>query len=324
MAYPVTQKFVTAPDGTKIGYQVVGRGQKPFVLCNGLGGTIVAWSPIYNEFGDRFKFIAWDYRGLFTSDAPNHPDDMAISHHVGDLAAVLKAENITRAVFGGWSMGVQVCLEYYRKHAKNYRGIFLINGTAGSPYNTALNSSLAKYIIPNVNALLKRAMPRLQPALTPLAKRVINSRDFIRIVSRLGLIHENLNSRIFKQVAREMVKTNLTNFLHILDHLSKHDASDLLRKIKVPTLIMAGTRDLMTPAWVAEEMAREIPNAELFIINQGSHYSLLEFPKLINRRLRQFLDEHFAERGDARRAKEGPFCLKQKPTSSSSAPVSRA
>lgn len=293
MSYPIKQKYFKSFDGTKIGYQVVGKGKIPFILCNGLGGTMVAWSPIYNTFGDKFKFIAWDYRGLFTSSSPENIDNILIEHHAQDLEELLKQEKITKAIFGGWSMGVQVCLEFYRKHSKKYRGIFLINGTAGYPYNTALNSSLTKYIVPNINMLLKKAMPKIQPRIQPLAKLVINSKDFIKIMAKLGMIHENLDSDLFKQVAHEMIKTDLTMFHHILDHINDHDASDVLPKIKVPTLIIAGTKDIMTPSKVAEEMAEKIPHAELLILNHGSHYSLLEFPDIITKRLEQYLKEYF-------------------------------
>lgn len=293
MAFPIQQKFLTSFDGTRIGYQVMGEGKQTFVLCNGLGGSAIAWSPIYNTFGDKFKFITWDYRGLFTSGRPNDLSLMTILHHTQDLDAVLKKEKVKSAIFGGWSMGVQVCLEYYRQNSRKFRGIFLINGTSGDPLHTALNSRLAKYIIPHVNRLLKKSMPTIQPRLRPIAKQVINREEFIGIVARLGLIHKNLDSELFRAVAQGMMETDLSLYHHILEHLAQHSARDVLETIKVPTLIVASTHDLMTPVSTAEDMAEHIPNAELFILNNASHYSLLEFPDIINKRLGQFLHEYF-------------------------------
>lgn len=293
MPYKIQQKYLTSFDGTKIGYQVVGKGPRVFVLCNGLGGTMLTWSPIYNRWGDQFKFITWDYRGLFSSDKPKNEHAITIPDHALDLKAILKKEKVTKALFGGWSMGVQVCLEFYRHQSQLYQGLFLINGTYGAPLDTALNSRLVKYIFPYLNRLLKKALPKIQPRIQPLAEQVIDRDDFINIVSRVGLTHANMDRALFKQVAQEMLKTDLVQFQHILDHLAEHDASDLLESIHVPTLLVSSSEDILTPSIVAENMADKIPQAELFVLNNASHYSLLEFPEIINNRLKQFLKEHF-------------------------------
>ncbi len=271
----------------------MGKGKEPFILCNGLGGQAFAWAPIYNELGDKFKFITWDYRGLFTSENPGDTNALTIPDHVNDLEKLCAAEKITKAHFGGWSMGVQVCLEFYRKHAKLYKSIFLLNGTYGNAYDTALNSPLSKYLLPIVNDLLKRVLPTLQPKIKPLAATVINSAEFVKIVTSLGLIHENFDSKIFQRVAAEMMNTDLTTYHYIMDHMAEHSAGDVLKKITVPTLIVASTKDVMTPHHVAEEMAEKITNAELLILNNASHYSLMEFPEIIVGRLKQFISEHF-------------------------------
>ncbi|OVE82343.1 hypothetical protein BVY03_01130 [bacterium K02(2017)] len=291
MPIKVKQKHLKSFDGTKIGYQVIGNGKIPFVLCNGLGGTSHTWSPLYENLSKKFTFITWDYRGIFTSEAPQDLSHLTIEHHCKDLEMVLKKEKITKAIFGGWSMGVQVCLEYYRKHAKNFKGLFLINGTYGYVLKTALNSPLTKYILPSINQLIIKMMPTLQPKLQPLAKNVINSKDFLSIISKLGLVHKNFDSEIFTQLAHEMMDTNLTAYHSIMDCIIGHDASDVLPQIKVPTLIISSTKDIITPSHTAEYMAEQIPKAELFIVNEGSHYSLLEFPEIITKRVQQFLNE---------------------------------
>ncbi|MBU0504751.1 MAG: alpha/beta hydrolase [bacterium] len=288
----VHQKYFRSFDGTKIGYQVVGRGHKKIILCNGLGGTMLAWSPIYKHFGKQYKFITWDYRGLFTSDKPKNLNNLDMKHHCQDLACLIKRERITKAVFAGWSMGVQVCLEFYRKHKSLYHGMILINGTSGYPFDTALNSPLAKYVIPQTNKLLKIILPSMQPKLRPIAKLVIDSNEFIKIVAKLGMINKNLDSTIFKQVAKDMIKTDLSLYSELLNRLNQHDASQVLGQIRKPTLIMAGTKDIMTPSKMAINMSKSIKNSELFVLNNASHYSILEFPEMINSRIAQFLEEN--------------------------------
>lgn len=291
MAQKFKQHYFKSFDGTEIGYQTAGSGETPFVLCNGLGGSMIAWSPLYDALWSEYSFVTWDYRGLFSSSVPKDLNSLTIPDHVLDLEALLKHLKIKKALFGGWSMGVQVALEYYRQHAKQFKALFLINGTYGYPFHTALNSPLSKYLIPKVNDLLKKHVGKIQNSIQPIAEYVIDLDGFVETAAKMGLVHKNLDSTIFKEVAQSMMATNLTVYHHILEHLSEHDASDVLPQIKCPTLIMASTNDKMTPHSTAEKMAEIIPHAQLFQINKGSHYSLLEFPELITRRLAAFLAE---------------------------------
>lgn len=298
----IQQKYIKSFDGTKIGYQVVGKGKTPFVLCNGLGGSMIAWSPIYERFYDDFKFIAWDYRGLFTSNVPDNLATLAIPYHVMDLEHILKKERVNKAIVGGWSMGVQVALELFSARPGLFAALFLINGTFGYPLKTAFNSPLTRYIVPTLNQLIKKVAPVIQPKLGPIAKYVVNRDEFLQIVANLGLAHKNLNSKIFRAIAHDILETNLAVYHEVLDQLALHDAEHILEEIYVPTLLIAGAKDRMTPHHAAEKMARKIRGAELFVLNEGSHYSLLEFPDEINQRLEQFLKEHaFLKKSQAKK-----------------------
>lgn len=285
------QEHFTSFDGTRIGYQTAGSGPTPLILCNGLGGTMIAWKPFFDAFKKDYTLITWDYRGLFESDIPQNLDTLSIPHHVMDLKALLDHLNLKKVILGGWSMGVQVALEFHRNHSKQIKGLILINGTSGMPFDTALNSPLSKYIIPIVNDLLKKHVGKVQPALQPLTNTILDRDEFLNAIQKLGLIHRNLNTEIFKDVAQGMMNTNLTIYHHIMEYLSKHDATDQLEKIKAPTLIVTGTKDLMTPHSTAEKMAHLIKKSQLFQVNEGSHYCLIEFPELIITRVRAFLNE---------------------------------
>ncbi len=69
----------------------------------------------------------------------------------------------------------------------------------------------------------------------------------------------------------------------------RHSAADVLPRIEVPALIFAGAADRMTPASLAERMARAIPGAELAIVDHGSHLAMLENPGFVHCRLELFL-----------------------------------
>lgn len=289
----VTHKKFKSFDGTSIAYQIMGRGKKVIILCNGLGGTYLAWSPFYEYFGDQYKILTWDYRALFRSAVPNDPSRLTIGDHAHDLEKLLQHEKISKAFIAGWSMGVQVSLEFYKHHPKTCAGLFLINGTAGYPFHTALGSPLSRYILPKINELAQKIMPAVQPSIRPIGKKIVNWEGFVDIIVALGLIHKSIDKNIFKELAHEMLSTDLGRYHEIMKHLSEHNASDVLTRVAVPTLVIAGEADRVTPLQTAEKMAREIPQAQFFIVPKGTHYCVLEFPEIINLRVAGFLAENF-------------------------------
>jgi pimeloyl-ACP methyl ester carboxylesterase len=62
-----------------------------------------------------------------------------------------------------------------------------------------------------------------------------------------------------------------------------------LRTVSVPTLIMVGDSDQLTPPELAEEMAGLIAGAELIVVNECGHLPVLEHPKLATTALREWL-----------------------------------
>jgi pimeloyl-ACP methyl ester carboxylesterase len=71
----------------------------------------------------------------------------------------------------------------------------------------------------------------------------------------------------------------------------------MLERVLVPTLVIAGEKDLFTPVWVAERMATAIPKAELLVMPEGTHTALVENPLLMNLRIEVFLRDHFQNQG---------------------------
>ncbi|HRE87691.1 MAG TPA: alpha/beta hydrolase, partial [Myxococcota bacterium] len=73
--------------------------------------------------------------------------------------------------------------------------------------------------------------------------------------------------------------------------LAAHDATDVLAGLEVPTLVIAGTRDPMTPMALSERIVATLPNAELVTLDGGSHYVPIEFPERLNELVDRFLTE---------------------------------
>jgi pimeloyl-ACP methyl ester carboxylesterase len=280
----IQQRQLVARDGTRIGYQVRGEGPA-VVLANGLGGTYVAFRYLYDALGN-YKTICWDYRGLYTSGAPSDPRANTLVHQVDDLAEILAAERVDEFVIAGWSMGVQVAFETYRMMAERVRGIFAINGTYGRAFRTVMGSRLVGRIIPMLLRLVKA-----QAALAGRATKVLAGSDaLIEAMKRVGLVSQTIDLEIFRTVAAGFQTIDWAIYSDLLTRLDEHDAEEVLDVVGVPTTIVTGDRDLMTPPTTAEYMHRKIRGSRLVVIEGGTHYTPVEYPAILVDELGKLLD----------------------------------
>ena len=74
--------------------------------------------------------------------------------------------------------------------------------------------------------------------------------------------------------------------------MADHDLTEFLPSCERPVLVIAGENDLFTPLHRSERMADLLPNSELFVLAEGSHAAIVEYPDTINRRIERFLDNH--------------------------------
>ena len=92
-----------------------------------------------------------------------------------------------------------------------------------------------------------------------------------------------------RNLVAHLSQLDLRGYFALARDLLTHDASDLLERIDVPVLVVAGERDLFTPLARSRELASRIPDAELLILRQGSHAALVEQPELLALTLEKFL-----------------------------------
>lgn len=293
----VEERRVRSYDGTDIAYHVVGQGP-PVLLCNGLGGSWVAWTHQIEYLRDRYRFISWDYRGLYRSGPPATPDALQVDAHARDGLAVMDAEGIDGAALLGWSMGVQVALETFRIAPERVSNMTLLNGVSGQIYESVLNLGFMDKVVPPA----LRALGGAPRAVEAVVQRAVGFPGTVRLAKAFGLAAPTLDEEIFEALAASFKGLDMGVYLRLLELLGEHDATPLLPSVDVPVLVVAGERDVMTPHVAAARMAATIPGAELMVIPGATHYAAVEYPELVNLRLEKF----WLERGYPARASRTP------------------
>lgn len=130
--------YVTS-DGIRIHYEVEGDGP-PLVLQHGFGQKASSWrlAGYVDALKPQYRLVLVDARGHGESDKPYDPTAYTLSHHVGDVVAVLDALDLPAAHFWGYSMGGWVAFGM-AKYAPERVGAMLIGGQ--HPYGRTLPAS---------------------------------------------------------------------------------------------------------------------------------------------------------------------------------------
>ncbi len=254
----------------------------------GAAVDLYAWEELLGPLWRGYKLITWDYRGLFESTCEHKR--LAVVHHADDLDSILRAEGVSKAVLVGWSMGVQVSLEYAGNHPESLAGLVLINGTYGHALSTGFQPFLSVPFLPKrLHAFLEffRGNPHLLDHVVKLARlsELPTAAVFSITAGPMVLRHQKL----FHQYFDDVLGPSFPNYLRLFQELDAHSAYHLLPEIKAPALVVSGLFDPLTPAYQSEEMARRLPDAEHLRLFRAGHFALMERPEVVVPAIRRFL-----------------------------------
>jgi len=285
--------YVLAGDGTRLFVRARdGAGKTAFdpsavhaVLCDGIACDGFIWKYLWSDLAELMPVVHWHYRGHGRSAQPRDADKVDLPAHADDLRAVRDYMHDPPVVLFGHSMGVQVVLEEMREHARNVRGLVLICGSFGKVTHTFKGGPILEMILPKLadavrkNEGLARAIwSRITPELA------------LKVALRAGdLDPERIHPEDFAPYIQHVRSMDFPMFLRMLSAAGEHSAEDLLPKIDVPALVIAGERDTFTPPYLAEWMAEKIPSAELFVVKPGTHVAALEQPEIVYGKIAEFV-----------------------------------
>ncbi len=281
--------YAVARDGSPIYYQVMGesggQGGVPLVLSDGIGCDGFIWKYLSPSLSAEWQIVHWHYRGHGRTPEPRDRRRVSMPDLADDLASVLDAVEVTHAVLAGHSMGVQVCLEAYRRHRARVAGLVLMCGAYGNPLRTFRGQRTLDLLLPWVSFSVNRA-PRLIGAAW---RALVPTRLAFALAARMELNAELVRLEDFMPYLEHIARVDLPLFIEMLAHAGRHSAREVLPTIDVPTLVVAGDRDNMTPRALSEEMASLVSGSKLLIVEGGSHTAPIERPHLVNEAVAHFM-----------------------------------
>ncbi len=257
---------MTAPTPVGLAHDAAGVGT-PVLLLHGFPHDRTLWAPQLAGLMSRCRCIAPDLRGFGMSPvAPPYNMD----RYADDVVELLDRLGIERPVVAGLSMGGYVALAMWRRHRRRIRALVLLDTRAGADSDES------------------RAKRRQQIETVRSQGPVVLAAQLLP--GQLGDRTRERHPEVVEDVRMMLARAPVEGIVGALEAMiSRPDSTPTLRTIDVPTLIVVGEEDSLTPPAEARKLHEGIAGSRLELISGAGHLSSLERPAAVNHVLSEFI-----------------------------------
>jgi 3-oxoadipate enol-lactonase len=253
--------------GTRgVAYDDAGEG-RPVLFVHGFPHHRKLWAPQVRALSGHSRAIAIDLPGFGESDMP---EKFTIDAWADGLSRFLDALDIDRAIIAGLSMGGYVTLAFWRLHRQRVLALVLADTRAG------VDTEEGKQKRRETIELARHEGP------TAVARTLLP-----------GMVGKSTRERepaVFAMMRAMLESASVDSIVGASEAMmNRPDATASLATIDVPTLIIAGDEDVLTPPKESRSMHATIPGSRLEIIPGAGHVSNVERPAAFNQVLTEFV-----------------------------------
>ncbi len=261
----VVHHELPTPDGGTI--HAVERGSgRPLVLLHGITLRHDVWAPQFHQLADRYRVIAVDLRGHGRSTAGSA--GYGIPRLSDDLATLLTSLDLHGAVVVGHSMGGMTVMQFCGDHpdvlAERVAGLVFVA--------TRAHQVLPPYVDRGARDLVRRGQAMLDAG-RPLPARSQLGDRIVRLA--FGDRPSSTAVRIVAEMGESMEPAALVGSV---GGLIEHDARAALRATSTPSMVIVGTRDLLTPVPAGRHLAHLLPDCDFVVLPRAGHQLMQERP----------------------------------------------
>lgn len=249
-------------------YDEMGEGNIPVIFLHGFPFDKSMWGEQLEFLKSSYRVIAVDIRGFGKST--DEESDFSIDMFAEDLIAMMDELYIKKAVVCGLSMGGFIALNAHERFPERFEALILcdtqcIADTAGVKEN-------------RLNTILDIEAEGVNKFNESFIKSVFHPKS---LTNKKGLV-KNLSKVVYAN-SPQIISQGL------LALAGRTETCSTLGSIKVPTLIICGREDAVTPLTESEKMHKSIKGSILQVIEDAGHVSNLEQPQEFNQHLSDFL-----------------------------------
>lgn len=242
----------------------------PLVLLAGFGQTSAVWTSVVPRLSSRHTCVLLDNRGVGTG-AERTP--VTLEAMADDVRQVIEGLN-GRASVLGWSMGGAIAQTLALAEPDVVSALVLLGSAAR---RSEVQAAWAQARIALAGADLARESAELAVLPWLFSHRLMADHRRLQAIARANAAGAAVPARQLRAQAEAMWG---------------FDVSSRLARLAVPTLVLTGAEDLVTPVSDAVSLAMAVPGAELVVLPQGGHAAVLETPGDVVPHVLDFLDRH--------------------------------
>ncbi|CAN7715185.1 alpha/beta hydrolase [Phyllobacterium sp. LjRoot231] len=237
----------------------------PLVFVHGFTTTAEFWREQVDAFSSRYRVIRINLPGHGLSPRPDGRS-YTIPAFANDILAVYRALEIDEAILVGLSMGGTVAQSFTLSHPERVRALVLVGAT---PHGLGVDV--------NVDNVLKA----IDDLGVVQASQTVIERSFGSAANRA----------LVEFARQEVAQTPAFVAREAIASLNASDSRADLHDIGVPTLVVVGNEDIITPPGESVILAEGIPESRLEVIADAGHFPMLEQPEAFNHVLESFLKD---------------------------------
>jgi pimeloyl-ACP methyl ester carboxylesterase len=257
-----------ASGDAQIFYQVRGEGP-PVVLLHPFPANHDFWAPAADLLQARYRLVVPDLRGHGESSPGEGPATM--EKHATDLVRLCDATGIAKAVFAGVSIGGYILFEFWRRHRDRVSALILANTRAAADTEEGRANRLK-----SAEEVEKHGPVPFIDSMVP---------------KLIGQSTRTTRPDLVERVRKMMLSMTVAGIAAVQRGMAaRPDSVPTLKTINVPTLVLAGEEDTLTPVADAQLMQSHIADSRLEVLPRAGHYAAFEQHEPAARLIRNFLD----------------------------------
>lgn len=241
---------------------------EPIVFVHGFPYDHTMWDRQIAELKSNYYCVSYDIRGL--GQSPIGDGQYTMESFADDLEFIIRELNLNKPILCGLSMGGYISLRSVERNQSIYSALILCDTRSEADNN---------------EGKLKRAAG---------IKKIntIGIKEFVNEFVQNCFSPKSLKSEEYFQTLKKSLNSDPVGVKGcLIAMLSRTDTTNYLSKIKIPTLILCGEDDRLTPPDVMQKMAEQIPNSKFVIVPDAGHMAPIENAEFVNSRIKRFLGE---------------------------------